>query len=327
MDKGHPPEHRRGPQATRLQPERAVPPSAGVAGSGLSRGGAQGNELAAPGASGPRSRRRRLLGRAFLSALALLLLINVATAVRDRGFSGAVGSSGGFSLRATRLLDALPGGDYVRVYRQGPVRWLANRVRGPVRVGLQVGHQDAALQPDELAALRFSTGAHHAGLDEVIVNRAVVDALAERLRQRGAIVDVLSAAVPPAYRADLVLAVHADSSADPARNGYKSAHFWPERNPGELLLKLTVDRAVLRGTRLSDDDSNVSSNMFEYYAFNHRRFTHAVSRSTPALLVELGYLSNPRDRELLRRPDALAAALEQGVVDYLIATGRVDSAW
>ncbi len=275
----------------------------------------------------PRERRRRLLGRGFLAALALLLLLNVAMAVRERS-SGAMAALGDdLAWGLDRLVGVLYTPQDVLVYRAGPVRWLANRLKGPVRVGLQVGHLDAGQQPDELAALRYSTGAHHAGLDEVTVNAAVVEALAERLRARGAVVDVLNATVPPAYRADLVLAVHADSNLDLTRSGYKSAHFWPARNPAEPLLKLSVDRAVLGGTGLADDDANVSGNMFEYYAFNSGRFEHSVSRRTPALLVELGYLSNPGDRETLLRPDALAAALERGVVTYLRATGRVPAAW
>jgi hypothetical protein len=272
-------------------------------------------------------RRRKLLGRGFLVAMALLLTINVATAVRERGGEVAAATFGMVTDGLRRVAQALPGASEVRVYRAGPVRWLANRVLGPVRIGLQVGHLDAGSQPDELAALRYSTGGHHAGLDEVSVNAAIVDALAARLRGRGAVVDVLPATVPPRYRADLMISVHIDSNPDTARSGYKSAHFWPARNPREPQLKLQIDRAVLKATRMSDDDANVSGNMFEYYAFNDRRFEHAVDRGTPALLVELGYLSNPADRRLLETPDALAAALEDGIIKYLISMGRVPDKW
>ncbi len=276
---------------------------------------------------GTRLRRRRLLGRGFIVAVVVLLGLNVRAAVQgDDG--GAVAAVGG-SLTAGwhRLQRALPRAPDVRVYRAGPVRWLANRLKGEVRIGLQVGHLAAAAQPDELANLRYSTGANNEGLDEVDVNAAVVEALAARLRGRGAIVDVLPATVPPRYGADLVLAVHADANPDRARNGYKSAHFWPARNADEALLKLAVDRAVLNLTNLRDDDKNVSSNMFEYYAFDDRRFEHTVAPGTPALLVELGYLSNLNDRHLLTTPDTLAAALEVGVASYLRAVGRVPKAW
>src|SRR5690606_30523285 len=161
-------------------------------------------------------------------------------------------------------------------------------MRGPARVGLQVGHLEAVEQPDELAELRYSTGAHWDGVDEVEVNLAIVTALADRLRERGLVVDVLPATVPPRYRADLLL----------------SAHAVPPRNPDEQLLKLHLDRAVLGGTGVADDDRNVTGDMMQYYGFNHGRYRHAAHPRTPAVLVELGYLSNARDRELLASPDA-----------------------
>src|SRR5690606_3954867 len=118
--------------------------------------------------------------------------------------------------------------------------------------------------------------------------------------------------IPPGYSADLVLSVHADSSLDADRSGYKSAHFMPARNPREAILKIAIDRAMFGATGMADDDRNVSGNMLRYYAFNSARFRHAVAARTPALLVELGYLSNQGDLRLLTRPDLLAEALEAG---------------
>ncbi len=198
------------------------------------------------------------------------------------------------------------------------------RIRGPVRIGLQVGHLEATAQPDELASLRTSTGAHAAGLNEVDVNEAIADALALRLRAHGYEVEVLPATIPIRYRADVVLSIHADASLDLERHGYKSAHFTPARNPREALLKLELDRAVLRSTSLADDDRNVSGNMLQYYAFNNRRFRHAVARRTPALLLEMGYLSNDDDRQVLMQPERMAKVLEAGVLRYLVEIGRID---
>lgn len=212
----------------------------------------------------------------------------------------------------------------VSYYRFEWLRELANRRKGPVRIGLQVGHLDAVSAPDELIALRQSTGGYAADLNEVDVNMAVATALAARLEQRGFLVDLLSTTVPPGYRADLMLSIHADASADEQRRGYKSAHFRPARNRHEALLKVAVDRAFFRATSLPDDDRNVSGNMLFYYAFNDRRFQHSVHASTPALLVELGYLSNAADREWLQRPDTLAAVLERGVVAYLTEIRRLE---
>lgn len=249
--------------------------------------------------------RRQALAVAFALGSMVLVGLNVATALQDGGRPAWSGGS-------------------VRVIEAPWLRALVQRLQGPVRIGIQVGHLDASGQPDELASLRVSTGAHAAGIDEVEVNQAVADALAARLARYGFTVDLLPATVPPRYRADVLLSIHADASVDDARRGYKSAHFEPARNPREALLKVTVDRAMLGATGLPDDDANVSGNMLQYYAFNDRRFAHAAAAGTPALLVELGYLTHPDDRRLLSRPDDLAAALERGVLAYLRATGRVE---
>ena len=267
-----------------------------------------------------RRRRRRALGLACLSALALLLGLNGALALRDAVTVGSApstavtGSSGGVMTLFT---------DDVRVLRFDVLRRVANAIKGPVRIGLQVGHLGAADQPDELASLRASTGGHWDGVDEVTVNLAVVEALAERLTSLGFEVDVLNATVPVRYQADALISVHADANADTSRRGYKSAHTRPARNALEPLLKVAVDRSVFLATRLPDDDRNVSGNMLHYYAFNHRRFSHAASPRTPGLLVELGYLSNEADMTLLNDPDLFADAIARGLVDFLTEIGRL----
>ena len=197
--------------------------------------------------------------------------------------------------------------------------------RGPVRVGLQVGHLNAQDHPEELARLRYSTGAHVNGLREVDLNLAVAQHLQEALELEGVTVDVLPATVPRAYQADLVLSLHADASPDPARRGYKSAHLARQRNALEPLLKTHIDEAYFFYTGLPDDDANVTGNMLWYYAFN-RRHAHSVAQSTPALLVELGYISNAADRAFLADPVNPAYALKQGVMSYLKTQGRLPEA-
>ncbi len=198
---------------------------------------------------------------------------------------------------------------------------LRSRAFGPPRIGVQIGHADAHLHPDELASLRVSTGGRAGDVFEIDVNRAVAAALTARLEASGLRVDLLPATVPPGYRADAVVSIHADSSPDRERRGYKSAVFEATADRDDRRLKAAVDAAYLAATRLPDDDENVTSNMFAYYAFNPR-FEHAVARRTPALLVELGYISNPRDRLWLERPDALADALAVGIGRFLRAQGR-----
>lgn len=265
-----------------------------------------------------------LLTFGLLAAVLVLLAVSSLVGVAARMASPQLALGAGWHVDVAEGLVHAGG---LKVYREGPVRWLANRAAGPVRVGLQVGHLNAGDQPEELAVLRYSTGAHAAGLTEVDVNHAVATALAERLMLYGFEVDVLPATVPPGYLADVLLSLHSDASEDTARSGYKSAHFSPARNPREALLKVAVDRAVLTTTAFVDDDRNVSGNMLHYYAFNSARFEHAAAARTPALIVELGYLSNPADARLLTQPDTLAAALEGGVLRYLEDIGRWRGAW
>lgn len=194
---------------------------------------------------------------------------------------------------------------------------------GPPRVGLQVGHDGAAAQPLELMHLRGNTGGHAGSLTEVAINQAVAAALATRLRQQGIIVDILGATLPEGYRADLLLALHADSVADSVRSGYKSAVFDPPRSWTEDTLKRSIDNAYLSATGLPDDTLNITSNMRHYYAFNFRRYQHSVHPATPSLIVELGYLSNADDAGLLQRPDRVAGALSTGVKAFLQQRSRL----
>ena len=198
-----------------------------------------------------------------------------------------------------------------------------NAARGPVRVGIQVGHENAAAHPEELARLRVNTGGHANGLDEVDLNRAVAEALQAQLEAYGVVVELLSATPPPDYYADLVLSLHADSVEDPTRRGYKSAYFEPERNPLEARLKAYIDRAYLSASNFPDDHHNTTRNMHRYYAFNARRYQHSVHPGTPALIVEMGYLSSEVDMAFLNYPEQPAAALSQGVVAFLQAQGRL----
>lgn len=203
-----------------------------------------------------------------------------------------------------------------------PITSLRAAMLGPPTVALQIGHLDADRHPDELAVLRFSTGARAGGVDEVEVNRAVALALAERLQAAGIHVDLLAATVPPGYRADLVLALHADGNDDPARRGYKSAHIEPQRQRRDPWLQTAINVAYGAASPLPHDPENVTLNMTAYYAFSHDRFEHAVHPSTAGIVVEMGYLTNLTDRAWLVQPTGPADALYEGITRYLAAIDR-----
>ncbi len=191
-----------------------------------------------------------------------------------------------------------------------------------VRVGIQIGHFNAINQPDELERLRYSTGGSFNGVNEVDINKATAYMLSEMLEHEGIVVDLLPATIPPNYDADLVISIHADSSPEAYRRGYKSAHFRHPRNKWEPILKRHIDSAYFYYSGLPDDDQNVSGSMLEYYAFNRASFKHTVSRSTPALIVEMGYLSHPEDLAFISDPVNPAYALKRGILAYLTERGR-----
>ncbi|MCA9838942.1 MAG: N-acetylmuramoyl-L-alanine amidase [Trueperaceae bacterium] len=192
----------------------------------------------------------------------------------------------------------------------------------PPRVGLQIGHLDPEEQPDELASLRYNTGGSAFGVNEVDINRSTAYMLKDMLEFEGIEVDLLPATMPANYHADLVIALHSDASPDVNRRGYKSAYFRYPRNKWEPELKKAIDQAYFFFSGLPDDDENVSGSMLEYYAFNRARYKHAVSRSTPAVIVEMGYISNEQDRDFLLDPVNPAYALKRGILTYLAERGR-----
>jgi hypothetical protein len=206
--------------------------------------------------------------------------------------------------------------------RNGGWQGILNSLRGPVRVGLQVGHLDVANHPEELANLRYSTGASVNGINEVDVNLLAAQMLRDMLTNEGITVDMLPATVPKNYKADVFVAIHADSSEDAGRRGYKSAIFRQERNKKDMLLKQIIDKNYFYFSGMPDDDSNVSGSMLEYYAFN-KHFKHSVSRKTPAIIVEMGYLSNPADLKFIEDPVNPAYALKIGILSYLREVGRI----
>jgi N-acetylmuramoyl-L-alanine amidase len=207
--------------------------------------------------------------------------------------------------------------------RSGGWQGLLNTVKGPVRVGLQIGHFEVSNHPEELANLRYNTGASVGGINEVDMNLIVAQTLRDMLQNEGIVVDLIPATVPPKYKADVFVSLHADSSEDPERRGYKSAVFRFERNKQDALLKQMIDKNYFYFSGLPDDDNNVSGSMLEYYAFNHQRFKHALHRKTPAIIVEMGYLSNAADLDFMEDPVNPAYALKIGILSYLREVGRI----
>jgi N-acetylmuramoyl-L-alanine amidase len=186
------------------------------------------------------------------------------------------------------------------------------------RVGLQAGHWRAAELPDELGRLRTATGTYGGGVNEWELNLDVARRAARRLEAEGVAVDVLPATIPPGYQADAFVAIHADGDASGRLSGFKLARAWRSAIPDEddrLLGAIAESYATATGLPL---DRRVSRAMTGYYAFSSRRFTHAIAPTTPAVIIELGFMTSDADRQvLLKRTDALADGISGGVGRFL----------
>jgi N-acetylmuramoyl-L-alanine amidase len=90
--------------------------------------------------------------------------------------------------------------------------------------------------------------------------------------------------------------------------------------------------AAMRGTYgaatgLPEDVGGVTVNMRGYYAFNYRRHEHAIARTTPAIIVEMGFMTNAADREVMfNQQDRVAKGIADGILAYLAQRDPNDGA-
>ena len=186
----------------------------------------------------------------------------------------------------------------------------------PARVGIQVGHWKSKELPEELARLRSSSGAFAGGYAEADVNLNVANRVVKLLESRGLLVDLIPATVPASYDADVFVAIHADGSSSTNSRGFKLATPWRTSRASQHLLDSMVEEyATATGM---PQDGAVTFNMRGYYAFNYRRHTHAIARTTPAVIVEMGFLTNAADRAMMiDQADRVAVGIANGIVRYL----------
>lgn len=208
-------------------------------------------------------------------------------------------------------------------------------LEGPWIVAIQPGHWKVEELPDELRRLRNSTGAEYDGLKEADINLRIAQILVELVKAEGWTALLVPATVPPGLRADAFISIHADYGNGVDREGFKlSPPFRP--SPASRRLAAALETAFLQATAEEKRKPGFSSiptwgnvgpppksptlptvNMRGYFGFNYRRIEHSMSPYTPAVLIELGYLTNPTDRiRLTQFPASYAELILKGLRNY-----------
>jgi N-acetylmuramoyl-L-alanine amidase len=185
-----------------------------------------------------------------------------------------------------------------------------------LHVGLQAGHWLGGSVPAEQAHLHSSAGTFADGYAEANVNLDIARRVAALLESIGVAVDVLPASIPPGYAADAFVALHADGFEQTSARGFKVGTAWAT-SPASEHLGVALAGEYERATGLPQHGA-ITADMRGYYAFNYRRYAHAVAPTTPAAIIEMGFLTNPDDRALLvEYPDIAAVGVANGIVRYL----------
>lgn len=192
------------------------------------------------------------------------------------------------------------------------------------RVALQIGHWQHEQLPRELKWVATSAGgASFAGAVEWQVNLAIAQEAQRLLQASGLVVELVPATVTPDYRAAAFVSIHADGNADTTVAGFKTAPSMNDRSGFAAALNESLTRRYAEATRLPRNPS-VTQDMTAYYAFDARRFDHAVSPATPAAIVETGFLTNPDDRRVIvEQPPLAAKGIANGVLDFMRQRGAI----
>jgi N-acetylmuramoyl-L-alanine amidase len=199
-------------------------------------------------------------------------------------------------------------------------------LEGPWVVAIQPGHWKIDELPEEHARRRGNIGGVSGGVREVDINVAVAGELVRLVEAEGWTAVVVPATVPPGLRADAFISIHADWSSSRRRHGWKLASPW---GPSEAASDLShqLRQSFRAEPELQEDAGGVTIGMRGYYGFSHGRFVHASSPYTPAVLVELGFVTHDDERTRMSEyPDYYAAIIHRGLVNHFVDRDRTDTA-
>jgi hypothetical protein len=186
------------------------------------------------------------------------------------------------------------------------------------QVALQVGHWKLEDVIWELRNLDPHRQAQGGGWMEWQVNLAIAKEAQKLLEAEGVGVTLLPAILPGVYKADAFVAIHADQNPSmPWASGFKVASSaFDESKKASRLAQLM--REEYRQATWLDQETYIPLSMPYYYAFNSEKFLHVVHPDTPAIIIETGYLPNPRDRAIITtNPQMAAAGIANAVLKFL----------
>ncbi|MFA6423580.1 MAG: N-acetylmuramoyl-L-alanine amidase [Patescibacteria group bacterium] len=195
---------------------------------------------------------------------------------------------------------------------------ILNVKKEPTRIGIQAGHWKNGELPDELYKLRLYGGGTTVGkVTEWKTNLEIAQKIEKILKENNYAVDLLPATVPPDYKADAFVSIHCDGNDVSSVTGYKSgASAFDQSGKAKNLSQMIADE-YSKATGLRKDP-NVTEDMTEYYVFNFEKYEHSIDPKTPAALLEMGFLTNTNDRNLLlNKQDQLAKSIAQGIINFL----------
>jgi hypothetical protein len=188
---------------------------------------------------------------------------------------------------------------------------------GQKHVALQVGHWKLEEAPWELRGLDPKRQARSAGYMEWQVGLRIAQEVEKILTKEGIAVTILPAILPSTYKADVFVSIHADQNPSaPWLSGFKIAPsiFDQSGKARKLSEAIATEYTISSGL---DQETYIPDSMPYYYAFNHDKFIFAVHPATPAVIIETGYLPNPRDRAVIATsPHMPATGIANGVLKF-----------
>lgn len=186
------------------------------------------------------------------------------------------------------------------------------------RVGIQAGHWKNKEVPEELSGLKRSgNGAVGGGKNEAEIVLEISNKVKTLLEKEGVLVDLLPATIPPDYFANAFVSIHADGNANTSVSGYKIASPQTDFSRKSVLLAEILKKTYKEKTALGYDE-NITRRMSAYYAFNWRRYEHALHPMTPAVIVETGFITSPKDRNLIvSNQNQVATGIANGIIEFL----------